>query len=425
MEDIRILYIVLFFICLIAAAFFCSAETAFISIQKVRLQHLVRQNHPRAKIIAKIISQPEKFLATVLFGINFFETAVATLGTLIAVLWWGDNLGVALATIIITVITLVLAEFIPKSLASRYSEKLALLYARPIEVISIIFYPFVYLLNLIGVRFTRVAKEEGEHRPTLSEEEFHTAIHVGTVEGVVEQAEAEMLHKVFEFTDRPVRESMTPRTEIAWVEKGTTLKQFLEIYRDSYHSRFPVYEDKTDNIVGILFIKDVLKAQAENILKSDSIVDTLVRSAYFVPESKPMGTLLTEMKKNGNRIALVVDEFGGISGIITMDQLLEEIVGEIGDELEERDEDIVTIDANTFEIDGALRIDEANDELMLGLPEGEYDTVAGFVLSHLGRIPKQGEHLKYKNLKMAITKMIGMKIERLLVTREVDATTKS
>jgi putative hemolysin len=425
MESIRILYIVLFFICLLAAAFFCSAETAFVSIQKLRLQHLVHQNHPKAKVIARIIAQPEKFLATVLFGINFFETAVATLGTLIAVLWWGENLGVAIATIIITVVTLIFAEFIPKSLATRYGERLALLYAEPMQVISIIFYPFVYVLNLIGVRFTRVAKTEAEHRPTLSEEEFHTAIHVGTVEGVVEQAEAEMLHKVFEFTDRPVRESMTPRIEISWVAKGTTLQEFLVIYRDSYHSRFPVYEDRTDNIVGILFIKDVLKAQAENALQLDNSVDGLVRPAYFVPESKPMGAMLTEMKKNGNRIALVVDEFGGISGMITMDQLLEEIVGEIGDELEEKDEDIVTIDANTFEIDGALRIDDANEELKLHLPEGEYDTVAGFVMSHLGRIPKQGEHLKYKNLKFVVEKMAGLRVDRLLITREVDAAPKS
>jgi putative hemolysin len=425
MEDIRVLYIVLFFICLLAAAFFCSAETAFISIQKLRLQHLVQQNNPKAKIIAKIIEHPEKFLATVLFGINFFETAVATLGTVIAVSWWGENIGVAIATIIVTIVTLVVAEYIPKSLAARYGEKLALLYARPMEIIFIIFYPFAYLLNLIGVRFTRVSKKDAEHRPTLSEEEFHTAIHVGTVEGVVEQAEAEMLHKVFEFTDRPVRESMTPRTEISWVAKGTTLREFLVIYRDSYHSRFPVYEDKTDNIIGILFIKDVLKAQAENNLQPDDSIDAMVRTAYFVPESKPMGALLTEMKKNGNRIALVVDEFGGISGMITMDQLLEEIVGEIGDELEEKDEDIVTIDANTFEIDGALRIEDANEELGLQLPEGEYDTVAGFVMSHLGRIPHEGEHLKYKNLKFAVEKMVGLKIERLLITRDVNATPKS
>jgi putative hemolysin len=168
-----------------------------------------------------------------------------------------------------------------------------------------------------------------------------------------------------------------------------------------------------------------LKAQAENNLQPDDSIDAMVRTAYFVPESKPMGALLTEMKKNGNRIALVVDEFGGISGMITMDQLLEEIVGEIGDELEEKDEDIVTIDANTFEIDGALRIEDANEELGLQLPEGEYDTVAGFVMSHLGRIPHEGEHLKYKNLKFAVEKMVGLKIERLLITRDVNATPKS
>lgn len=425
MENFDLLYIILFFVCLVAAAFFCSAEAAFISIQKLRLQHLVQHAHPKAKVVARIIAHPEKILATVLLGINFFETAVATLGTLIAVSWWGENLGVTIATIVITILTLIFAEFVPKSLATRYSERLALLYARPIEIIALILYPFVYLLNIIGIRFTKLASRNLEPRPTLSEAEFHTAIHVGTTEGVVEQQEAEMLHKVFEFTDRPVRETMTPRTEISWVEKGTTLADFLEIYRESYHSRFPVYEEITDNVIGILFIKDVLKAQAENTLHMDSVVDDLVRPAYFVPESKTMGTLLTEMKNSNNRIALVVDEFGGIAGIITLDQLLEEIVGGIGDELAEKDEDIVTIDANTFEIDGALRIEDANEELGLDLPEGAYDTVAGFVLNHLGRIPKKGEHLRYKNLKMAILDMTNMKIDRILVTREVDAAPKS
>jgi len=425
MQSISLVYIILFFFCLAAAAFFCSAETAFIGMQKLRLHHLVQSRHPRAKTVAKILEHPEKFLATVLLGINFFETAVATLGTLIAIHIWKENLGTAIATIIITILTLVFAEFIPKSLAARYGEKLALLYAQPLQVIAAILYPFVYIMNLIGIRFTRAANKNTEPKPTLSEEEFHTAIHVGEVEGVVEEAEAEMLHKVIDFTDRPIREIMTPRTEITWVEKGTTLAKFLEIYSESTHSRFPVFEGTTDNVIGILFIKDVLKAQADNILKMDSIIDELVRTAYFVPETKPMGSLLAEMKNSNNRIALIVDEFGGIAGVITMDQLLEEIVGEIGDELAEKDEDIVTIDANTFELDGTLRIEEANEELGLGLPEGEYETVAGFVLSHLGRIPKKGENLKYKNLKMVIHEMNGMKIDRILVTRETDAAPKS
>lgn len=421
MQNINLIYIVLFLFSLAAAAFFCSAETAFISLQKLRLQHLVHSNHPRAKTAARIVEQPSKFLATVLLGINFFETAVATIGTLIAINLWGENLGTAIATIVITIVTLVLAEFIPKSLAARYGERLALLYAAPIQVIATVLYPFVFVLNRIGLRFARPQEKQGEIKPTLSEEEFHTAIHIGTEEGVVEAAEAEMLHKVFDFTDRPVRETMTPRTEIAWVQKGTTLAQFLEIYRSSMHSRYPVFEGTTDNIVGILFIKDVLKAQAEDELQADSLLDDLVRPPFFVPESKPMGALLAEMKKTSSRVALIVDEYGGVAGIVTIDQLIEEIVGEIGDELEEREEDIVAIDANTYQLDGALRIDEANQELNLGLPEGEYETVAGFVLSHLGRIPRQGEHLRYKNLKLAILEMHNNKIERILVTREADA----
>lgn len=421
MEDINLVYIILFFFCLAAAAFFCSAETAFIGMQKLRLQHLIHSNHPKAATVAKIVEHPSKFLATVLLGINFFETAVATLGTVIAITIWQENLGTAIATIVVTVVTLVIAEFIPKSIASRHGEKLALVYATPIEIIAAILYPFVYVLNRIGLRFAEAQAKNGETKPTMSEAEFHTAIHVGAAEGVVEPSEAEMLHRVFEFTDRPVRETMTPRTEIVWVEKGTTLAQFLEIYRESIHSRFPVYEGTVDRVVGILFIRDILKAQSENELQPDSILDDLIRPPYFVPESKSMGSLLAEMKKSSNRIALIVDEFGGIAGMITIDQLIEEIVGDIGDELEERDEDIVTIDANTFQLDGMLRVDEANDELGLGLPEGNYETVAGFVLSHLGRIPRKGEHLRYKNLKLAILEMDGVKIERILVTREVDA----
>ncbi len=425
MENIDIVYLILFLVCLLAAAFFCSAETAFIGLQKLRLHHLIQSKHPKAKAIENIVEHPEKLLATVLLGINFFETAVATLGTLIAIRLWEENLGVTIATIAVTILTLLFAEFIPKSLASRYGEKLALLYVMPLKAISVALYPFVYILNHIGIRFTGMAKKSVQIKPTISEEEFHTAIQVGENEGVVEEAEAEMLHRVFEFTDRPVREIMTPRTDLVWVEKGSTLSEFLNTFRDSPHSRFPVYEDNTDNVTGILFIKDILVAEAEGTLKLEGTIDELARPPYFVPETKPMGKLLAEMKKNGNRMALVVDEFGGIAGGITLDQLLAEIVGEMGDELAEKEEDIVPIDANTFEIDGTLRVEEANEELGLSLPEGDYETVAGFVLSHLGRIPKPGEHLKYKNLKISVQEMRGMKIDRLLITREQDAAPKN
>ena len=166
-------------------------------------------------------------------------------------------------------------------------------------------------------------------------------------------------------------------------------------------------------------------AEANNSMNRDATIDGLVRPAYFVPEGKPLGTLLSEMKNNNYKMAIVIDEFGGVAGIATLDQLLEEIVGTVGDELTFGDKDIVTIDANTFELDGGIRIDEANSELKLNLPVGDYETVAGFVLHHLGRIPRQGEHLKYRDLKLTILEMKGLKVEKILVTREVDAAAKS
>ncbi len=421
MSGVDSLYIGLFIFCLAASAFFCSAETAFISVQKLRLHHLIQTNHPKAAIVSRIVEQPEKLLATVLLGINFFETAVATLGTVIAVSLWGENIGVAVATVVVTILTLILAELIPKSLAARYGEKIALTYARPIEAIAVILYPFVYILNHIGLRLTSMVKEDEEVKPTFSEAELHAAITVGEAEGLWEEEEAEMLHSVFEFADRPVKEVMQPRTEVAWVEKGTTLAAFLDIYHKVPFSRFPVYEGTTDNVVGVLSIKDVLMTLASNSLAKDSPIDRLIRQVHFVPETKHLGELLAEMRDRSYHMVVVIDEYGGVAGIATLEHLTAEIMGTISDELAAKDKDIVTIDANTFDVDGGLRIEEANEELALDLPAGDYETIAGFVLSHLGRIPEQGEHLKYKDLKLAIVEMRDRKIERILVTKEKDA----
>jgi len=421
MDGINSLFLVLFLISLAAAAFFCSAETAFIGMQRLRLKHLVHTNHPKAKIVAKILDKPEKFLATVLLCINFFETAVATLGTVMAVSLWKENLGVAIATIVITILTLIFAELIPKSLAARYGERIALVYARPIEIISTVLYPFVYVLNHIGIRFTRMAGDSTETRLTISEDEFRTAITVGEAEGVWEEEEAEMLHKAFEFADRPVSEVMQPRTEVTWLRQGTTLAGFLDIYKQYPFSRFPVYKGTTDNVVGVLSIKDVIMAQANKSLTLDSPIDELVRPVHFVPETKRLGELLAEMRDNNYHMVAVVDEYGGVAGIAALEQLTQEIMGVIGDELAVKEKDFVPIDAHTCEVDGGVRVEEANEELDLDLPTGDYETVAGFILSHLERIPKQGEHLKYKDLKITIAQMNGRKIEKIQITREKDA----
>jgi putative hemolysin len=388
-------------------------------MQKLRLQHLIQSGHPSAKRVAKIVEQPEKFLATVLLGINFFETAVATLGTIIALSLIRDaNWAVAIATIVITIVTLVFAELVPKSLAVRYGERMALRYVKPLEIISTLLYPLVYILNHIGIRFTRLVGESEIPKPTISEEEFHTAISIGEAEGVMEGDEAEMLHKVFEFTDSPVSKIMVPRTDLAWVEQGTKLKDFLELYAKRRYSRFPVYKDNTDNVVGILHAKDVLLKLTDESDNRDSAIDDLVRPAYFVPERKRLGELLAEMKDGGYHAVIVVDEFGGIAGMVTLGQLTEEIVGDIHDELTGKEKDFIVTGDSTFQLDGGFRIEEANEELGLNLPGGDYETVAGFILSHLGQIPKQGEQFKYQNLKFVITEMRGMKIAKVIVTRE-------
>jgi putative hemolysin len=325
---------------------------------------------------------------------------------------------VAIATIVITIVTLVFAELVPKSLAVRYGERLALRYVKPLEVIATLLYPLVYILNHIGIRLARLVGESEIPKPTISEEEFHTAISIGEAEGVMKGDEAEMLHKVFEFTDSPVSKIMVPRTEIAWVEQGTTLKDFLELYARRRYSRFPVYKDNTDDVVGILHAKDVLLKLTDESDSRDSVIDDLVRPAPFVPESKRLGELLAEMKDGGYHAAIVVDEFGGIAGMVTLGQLTEEIVGDIHDELTGKEKDFIVTGDSTFQLDGGFRVEEANEELGLNLPGGDYETVAGFILGHLGRIPKQGEQFKYQNLKFVITEMRGMKIEKVIVTRE-------
>ncbi|MFC2044620.1 hemolysin family protein [Chloroflexota bacterium] len=418
MAGISSLYLITFLVCLGLSAFFCSAETAFIGLQKLRLQHLISTGHPKAKRVARILEQPEKFLATVLLGINFFETAMATLGTIMAVSLWGKNLGAAIATIVVTIITLIAAELIPKSMAARYGEKIALSYARPIEIIFFIFWPFVYILNHIGIRLTKLVDGDIETRPTISQAEFRTAIEVGEAEGVVGEKAAEMLHKVFEFSTRPVYEVMVPRPEVVWIEQGSKIAGFLAIYAISPLSRFPVCQGNMDNVVGILSVKDVLMGLAKGTTDSDSNIDNLIRPTYFTPTTKPLNELMTEMRDNNYRMAVVVDEFGGTAGIVTLTRLVEAVVGRVGDELAAVENEYEIINEYTFQIDASMRLEEANEELGLELPDGDYETVAGFILHLLGRIPKQGEHLKYKGLKVVITKMRGLKIEEVLVTRE-------
>ncbi|MCL0094779.1 hemolysin family protein [Dehalococcoidales bacterium] len=415
------LYSVLLFLCLLLSAFFSSSETAFISLQRIRLEHLVNTKVRGAERVARMVQQPSKLLSTILLGNNFVNTAAAALATALAISFWEEK-GILIATIGVTIFLLIFCETTPKTIATRHAERLSLIFARPIEVTSWLLTPLVVVLSWIASGFSKLAGGAPVPRSLVSEEEIRTIISVGHKEGTVDEAEARMLHKVFDFGDRPVREVMVPRPEVVCIEQGSKLADFLTLYAQSPLSRFPVYQDNMDNVVGILSVKDVLMAQAKGTISPDSIINELVRPAYFTPETKRINELFTEMRDKNYRMAVVVDEFGGTAGIVSLSRLIEEIVGQVGDELTRAEKEYEVINEYTFQIDGSMRIEEANEKMGLELPSGEYETVAGFVLDLLGHIPKPNEQLRYKELKLVITEMRGLKIEKILLTKERHAT---
>jgi putative hemolysin len=418
MTGIEVLYLAIFIVCLVLSGFFSSSETAFTALQRVKVEHMVNTNVPGAKRVSRMMQHPEKLLSTILTGNNLVNTAAAALGTVLAISVWGER-GILYATIGVAILLLVFCETTPKIIAAHNAERLSLKLARFVEVASWVFTPAVLALSAIASRFSRLAGGHPVARSLVSEEEIRTMISVGHKEGTVETAEAEMLHKVFDFGDRPVREVTVPRTEVVWVEKGTKLADFLTIYAESPVSRFPVFEERMDNVVGILSVKDVLMGLAKGTIDKEGAIDDLIRPAYFTPETKRIGELFTEMQSKNYRMAVVVDEYGGTAGIVSLSRLVEEIIGPVGDEFTEADRDFEAINEYTFHVDGSMRIEEANEEMELELPEGEdYETVAGFILHLLGRIPKQGRQIRYKGLKIVITKMRGLKIEEVLIIKE-------
>jgi len=386
-------------------------------LQRSRMKHLERTGVSEADQVTKIMERPDRFLSGVLFGNNLVNAAAAALATALAISLWGENenSAVLIGTIIITAVLLIFGEITPKTIAMRHSERLALFYARPVKIFLWVLTPILAVLSWIA---SGVAKIVGgtsvwKNVVTVTEDEIRTMITVGKEEGVVEEAEAEMLHNIFDFGDHSVSEAMTPRPDIVWIEQGTNLCNFLSIYADAPHSRFPVYHEDTENVIGLISAKDVLMAQARHNLNATTSIDELVRPIMFVPNSKRIGQAFAEMQATGNRMVIVVDEFGSVDGIATVEQLIEEIVGELGDELMTSTKDFETIDEHTFEVDGGMRVDEANEHLELNLPSGNYETVAGFMLAQLGHIPKENEQMRYGSLRLIVTKMRGMRIESI------------
>ena len=402
------------------SAFFSSSESAFLALQDTtRLRHLANRGSRGAVRVQEMLREPGRLLSTILLGNNLVNIGFAAIVTAMMIESVGDDAGVAAATAMATVVAttalLILGEILPKTLAVRNAERVAFLFARPLKAVELVLLPIVLVLQWISRLATLGSRPRDA---SITEDELRALIDLGEAEGQFDSEEADMLESVFRFGDRQVREMMTPRTEIVFVARGTSMKRFLSLYAEHAHTRFPVFKESTDNVVGILSAKDILRSMAAGRVDTDSIVTDVIRDAYFVPETKRIAELFEELRSTGNQMAIAIDEFGGVAGLVTLKRLLEEVVGRVGEEGVRPEEEYEALGHDTYQVDGGMSVDEVMDELEVDLGDGDYETVAGFVLDTLGHIPVEGESFDTARLSVEVTEMKGLKIGAVKIIKK-------
>ena len=413
MDTSDVTRLVLLGLAVLLSAFFAGSEAAFLSVQRSRIAALVLDKVKGAERVERLASRPEKLLPTVLTGNNLVNVAAAALGTTLAGSYLSPNWAVAASVGGVTVLLLLFGEILPKMIAAKNAESLALMLVRPLQAAQLLFFPIVWVLEMYSRMVERIFSLPGNR--LVTEREIRALIDVAEAEGVVEKSEAELLEKVFHFGDRRVGDVMTPRTEIIWVEVSTTLQDFLSIYARATHTRFPVFDGDRENIVGILSVKDLLEAVAQGTIQPQNSVTTALRPAHFVPEAKPVDELFDELRDLGHQMAITVNEHGGVAGLVTLTQLLEVIMGPVGEEGEPVEEEFMAVGQGQFDVSAAMSILEANENLGINLPEGNYQTLAGFILEQLGHIPQEGEAFRYGEMRLEVKEMRAVKIHRVEV----------
>jgi CBS domain containing-hemolysin-like protein len=419
--------------------FFVVAEFALVSVRRSRIEELVAQGNTLARVARRAIKDPDRFIAATQLGITLASLGLGWVGEpafadllqpLVSALPgpWDDllvhSISVALAFALITFLHVVLGELVPKSIALEYPERASLVVARPILLTEGLFRPAIWLLNGAGNGLLRLfgMRRSSGRQQVHSVEELKYLVRESQEGGALEAGQEEMLQKVFLFGERQVSEVMIPRNDVAGIEQEATIQDLLRLFAGASHARFPVFHQDLDEIVGVVQIKDVLLALAEDPAQTAGPLAPLVRPALFVPETVAVADLLGRMRAKHIQMAIVLDEYGGTAGIVTMEELVEEIVGQMSDELVAAEESIVRLDERTVEIDAQLRVDEANELLELDLPQGEeYETVAGLILYRMQSIPGLVEELQVGDLSLKVTEVRGHRIERVQIHRSGEA----
>ena len=382
---------------LLLSAFFSSAETSMTTVNKIRIQSLAEQGNRSAKILEKIIADSSKMLSTILIGNNIVNISASSLATTITMRLFG-NAFVSISTGLLTLLVLIFGEITPKTMATIHSEKIALSYARIIYALMVLFTPIVFIvqhlsflmLHLLGV-------DPNEKGASMTEHELRTIVNVSQEDGVIESEEKQMIYNVFDFGDSVAKDIMIPRIDMTFVDVNCTYNELMEIYREVKYTRFPVFEDNTDNVVGTINVKDLLLLSQEDI--EHFTIRSILREPYFTYEHKSTADLLLEMRESSYNLAIVLDEYGATAGLVTTEDLLEEIVGEIRDEYDEgEDEEIrVIVPEKEYIVDGSSKLDDISEALNIELESEDYDSIGGYIIEHLDSLPAQGQGITLEN----------------------------
>jgi len=399
-------------------AFFVAAEYALVTARRSRLRDLADDGNRRARIALRIMDSPVRFIGTVQLGITAFSIALGAIGEPLVEHFldpvFAPTVAFLIAFAIVTYLHVTLGELVPKAIALTKNESTALWVALPVVAVFVATYPLVWFLQESANAFTRLFGIEPAPAGVVAhtEEDIRMIVAAAGATGVVEPVEQELIYKAFDFADKEAHEVMVPRPEVVMVSVDLPAEECLDAIVDSPYTRYPAYRNSVDEIVGVLHVRDLFKALYDRGIENVQI-EELLRPPFFVPETKDLAALLTEFRKTNQHMAIVVGEYGAMEGIVTLEDLLEEIVGEIEDEYDLPDESLTRIDDRTVRVDGTFPIDDFNEKFQTGLPQEDYHTLAGFVFGALGRAPEQNDEVLWNGLRFRVVEVDGARIEQL------------
>jgi magnesium and cobalt exporter, CNNM family len=406
---------------ILANGFFVAAEYGLVTSRRTRIMELEHEGNRGARLVLRITADPPRFISAMQLGVTISSLAIGALGEQVLAnkfdQWVASFLAVLFALLIVTYLHVVIGELVPKGIALAYPERTALAVSRPVRTFFTVFKPLIWLLQSSSSAILRLLGLEqrlGDNE-AYSEAELRLLVSSAAEQGEIEHEEQEMVYKVFDFADKEVSDVMVPRPDVVAISIDLPPEEALQAVLASPYTRFPVYRDSLDEVVGILHVRDLIEAMYSRGIESVDI-QNLLRPAYMVPETKDLAALLTEFRRTNQHLAIVLDEYGSVEGIVTLEDLLEEIVGEIEDEFDLPDETVERIDENTIRIDGTFPIDDFNEQFKVDVPDEDYHTVAGFVFGQLGRGALPGDEVTHDGVVFHVERVEGQRIDRLRVT---------